>query len=91
MTRTRIESRATFPKLMQTNTQHTPVESSEVCNVYQPLETMYFVLIMNNASKTHPLFARIIVDLSKKNTFQLLGACDGTISRGTGSRFVSCI
>jgi hypothetical protein len=50
MTRTRIESHATSPKLIPTTTRHTPVESTGVCNVYQPLVALYFVLIMNNAS-----------------------------------------
>ncbi|KAL6785788.1 COPD1 [Auxenochlorella protothecoides x Auxenochlorella symbiontica] len=51
MTRIRIEGLlAAFPKLVGQGKQHTYVETENVRYLYQPLESMYLVLVTNKAS-----------------------------------------
>ncbi|KAK2077639.1 hypothetical protein QBZ16_004485 [Prototheca wickerhamii] len=51
MTRIRIEGLlAAFPKLVKQGKQHTYVETDNVRYLYQPLESMYLVLVTNKGS-----------------------------------------
>lgn len=67
MTRSRVEGLlAAFPKLMTSGKQHTFVETESVRYVYQPLESLYVLLITTKASniledlETLRLFARVV-------------------------------
>ena len=51
MNRLRIEGLlAAFPKLMGTGKQHTFIETDSVRYVYQPVESIFLLLITNKAS-----------------------------------------
>ena len=51
MTRIRIEGLlAAFPKLIGSGKQHTFVETENVRYVYQPMETLYLLLVTNKQS-----------------------------------------
>ena len=51
MSRIRIEGYlAAFPKLVGTGKQHTYVETENVRYVYQPIETLYLLLVTNKQS-----------------------------------------
>ena len=51
MSRIRIEGLlAAFPKLVGTGKQHTYVETENVRYVYQPIETLYLLLVTNKQS-----------------------------------------
>lgn len=64
MSRVRIEGLlAAFPKLVSAETQHTYVETDTVRYLYQPMESMYLVLVTNKSSN-------ILEDLE---TLRLLG------------------
>ena len=93
MTRTRIESLlASFPKLIPTNMQHTSVKTADVRYVYQPLEGLYILLIINKASNilqdTDTLrILHVVSDVYRSadereiltHAFELLGAFDEVV------------
>jgi len=63
MSRIRIEGLlATFPKLVGIGKQHTYVETDNVRYVYQPMETLYLLLVTNKQSNI----------LEDRDTLQLL-------------------
>jgi len=63
MSRIRIEGLlATFPKLVGSGKQHTYVETDNVRYVYQPMETLYLLLVTNKQSNI----------LEDRDTLQLL-------------------
>lgn len=71
VSRQRIESLlAQFPRLLQTNQQHTYVETEHVRFVYQPLESHYLVLTTTKGSnilqdmETLRLMARVVIDFA---------------------------
>lgn len=111
MTRTRIEGLfAAFPKIMGGhssggggggwigggNAQHTFVETDSVRYVYQPLQTLYVVLITTKASniledlETLRLFARVLPEYCRTideaevmdNVFELIFAFDEIVALG---------
>ncbi|CCG81068.1 Putative uncharacterized protein [Taphrina deformans PYCC 5710] len=81
---------SSFPRLTNTGTQHTTVETDNVRYVYQPLEELYMVLITNRQSNilqdisTLHLFAQIVTSTCRncneaeilRHAFELLGAFD---------------
>lgn len=87
---------ASFPRLTNTGTQHTTVETENVRYVYQPLEELYMVLITNRQSNilqdisTLHLFAQIVTNTCRtcneaeiiKNAFELISAFDEVCSHG---------
>eukprot|EP01039_Chlorochromonas_danica_P002567 gene2567-2809_t len=78
MTRIRIEGLlAAFPKLMSSDSkqQHTFVETESVRYVYQPLDTLYLLLITNRASN-------IVEDLE---TLRLLSKVVPSVTGATGN------
>lgn len=72
MTRIRIEGLLTaFPKLMGSDSkQHTYIETESVRYVYQPLDTLYLLLITNRASnivedlETLRLLSKVVPDIA---------------------------
>jgi hypothetical protein len=88
---------ASFPKLLNTTTQHTTVETDTVRYVYQPLEEMYMVLMTTKRSNilqdidTLHLFAQVVSSVCRgslderdivRNAFELLSAFDEIVSLG---------
>ncbi|KAL7269674.1 coatomer subunit delta [Rhizina undulata] len=97
MPRSRIEGLlAAFPKLTDTGTQHTTIETDSVRYVYQPLDELYMVLITNRQSNilqdidTLHLFAQLVSSICKsldereiiRNSFELLSAFDEIVGLG---------
>ncbi|KAG9138718.1 hypothetical protein Leryth_021036 [Lithospermum erythrorhizon] len=97
MSRIRIEGYlAAFPKLVGTGKQHTYVETENVRYVYQPIETLYLVLVTNKQSNiledldTLRLLSKLVPDYSYsldeegicKTAFELIFAFDEVISLG---------
>ncbi|KAI3431813.1 hypothetical protein D9Q98_010566 [Chlorella vulgaris] len=97
MSRIRIEGLlAAFPKLVGTGKQHTYVETENVRYLYQPIETMYLVLVTNKSSniledlETLRLCGKVVpeyVDALEEEdvaaaAFDLLFAFDEVISLG---------
>ena len=69
MSRVRIEGLlAAFPKLVSADRQHTYVETDSIRYLYQPLESMYLVLITNKGSniledlETLRLMGKVVTD-----------------------------
>jgi hypothetical protein len=101
LSKVRIEGLlAAFPKLMGTEKQHTFTETDSVRYVYQPLESLYILLITNKSSniledlETIHLLAKIIPEYSKileekevlKNAFEIIFAFDEVIAMGYKER-----
>ncbi|RKP37924.1 Mu homology domain-containing protein, partial [Dimargaris cristalligena] len=99
MPRSRIEGLlASFPKLMSTGQQHTTIDTEAIRYVYQPMDTLYMVLITNRQSNivqdigTLQLFARATTDVCGggsvqemvvlEHCFELLCAFDEIINLG---------
>ena len=76
MMRSRVEGLlAAFPKLMGSSKQHTFVETESVRYVYQPLETLYMLLITTKASniledlETLLLFSRVVSAVARVSEY----------------------
>ena len=98
MPKSRIEALlASFPRLTDTGTQHTTVETDAVRYVYQPLEELYIVLITSKRSNilldidTLHLFAQVVTSVCRtgleereilRNAFELLSAFDEIVCLG---------
>eukprot|EP01099_Mayorella_cantabrigiensis_P006984 TRINITY_DN6037_c0_g1_i1.p1 TRINITY_DN6037_c0_g1~~TRINITY_DN6037_c0_g1_i1.p1 ORF type:complete len:500 (-),score=141.28 TRINITY_DN6037_c0_g1_i1:167-1666(-) len=97
ISRVRIEGLlAAFPKLMGTEKQHTYIETENVRYVYQPMESLYMVLITNKTSniledlETLLLFVRVVSeecrsfeeDIVLQHAFELIFAFDEVCSLG---------
>jgi hypothetical protein len=97
MSRIRIEGLlAAFPKLVGTGKQHTFVETEAIRYVYQPIESMYLLLITNKSSnimedldtlrilaKIVPEFCPILEeDQIQENAFELVFAFDEVLANG---------
>lgn len=75
MSRIRIEGYlAAFPKLVGTGKQHTYVETENVRYVYQPIETLYLLLVTNKQSNILEDLETLRL-LSKLVSFSLV-SCD---------------
>jgi hypothetical protein len=102
MSRIRIEGLlAAFPKLINTNHQHTYVETESVRYVYQPMEQLYLLLITNKSSnimedlETLRLLAKLVPEFCpeldeegvREESFAIMLKCTREAKRGTrGSR-----
>eukprot|EP01100_Stratorugosa_tubuloviscum_P007433 TRINITY_DN309_c0_g2_i1.p1 TRINITY_DN309_c0_g2~~TRINITY_DN309_c0_g2_i1.p1 ORF type:complete len:522 (-),score=229.38 TRINITY_DN309_c0_g2_i1:168-1733(-) len=87
---------AAFPKLISSDKQHTYVETDSVRYVYQPLDTLYMILITNKASNIMEdleilqLMTKLVPEFAKsfdeseilENVFELVFAFDEVISLG---------
>ncbi|KAL2491103.1 Coatomer subunit delta [Abeliophyllum distichum] len=97
MSRIRIEGYlAAFPKLVGTGKQHTYVETENVRYVYQPIESLYLLLVTNKQSnilddlETLRLLSKLVPEYSYsldeegigKMAFEILFAFDEVISLG---------
>ncbi|KAM7470321.1 hypothetical protein LguiA_008504 [Lonicera macranthoides] len=97
MSRIRIEGLlAAFPKLVGTGKQHTYVETENVRYVYQPIDTLYLLLVTNKQSniledlETLRLLSKLVPEYSysldeegiSKTAFELIFAFDEVISLG---------
>ncbi|XP_019435576.1 PREDICTED: coatomer subunit delta-like [Lupinus angustifolius] len=97
MSRIRIEGLlAAFPKLVGTGKQHTYVETENVRYVYQPIESLYLLLVTNKQSNiledldTLRLLSKLVPEYSysldeegiSTNAFELIFAFDEVITIG---------
>ncbi|BBG98560.1 clathrin adaptor complexes medium subunit family protein [Prunus dulcis] len=97
MSRIRIEGLlAAFPKLVGTGKQHTYVETENVRYVYQPIESLYLLLVTNKQSniledlETLRLLSKLVPEYSLsldeegicRTAFELIFAFDEVISLG---------
>lgn len=97
ISRVRIEGLlAAFPKLMHGDKQHTFIETESIRYVYQPLKTMFLVLITNKTSNiledldTLQMLAKIIPDYCRviseseilSKAFELIFAFDEVLALG---------
>ncbi|MCD9646067.1 hypothetical protein HAX54_035591 [Datura stramonium] len=97
MSRIRIEGYlAAFPKLVGTGKQHTYVETENVRYVYQPIESLYLLLVTNKQSniledlETLRLLSKLVPEYSYsldeegigRTAFELIFAFDEVISLG---------
>ncbi|KAI8022561.1 Coatomer subunit delta-1 [Camellia lanceoleosa] len=97
MTRTRIEGLlAAFIKLVEAGKQHTYVEAESVRFVYQPIESLYLLLITNRQSniledlETLRVLSKLVPEYSVsldedgicKTAFDLIFAFDEVMSLG---------
>nr|GLL45625.1 coatomer subunit delta [Ipomoea trifida] len=97
MSRIRIEGYlAAFPKLVGTGKQHTYVETENVRYVYQPIESLYLLLVTNKQSniledlETLRLLSKLVPEYCYsldeegicKTAFELIFAFDEVISLG---------
>ncbi|KAA8536589.1 hypothetical protein F0562_029067 [Nyssa sinensis] len=97
MSRIRIEGLlAAFPKLVGTGKQHTYVETENVRYVYQPIESLYLLLVTNKQSniledlETLRLLSKLVPEYAFsleeegicKTAFELIFAFDEVISLG---------
>ena len=97
LTKSRIEGLvAAFPKLMTAGKQHPFVETESVRYVYQPLDSLYMLLITTKASniledlETLRLFSRVIPEYCRNmdekdildNSFNLIFAFDEIVALG---------
>jgi len=98
MTRLRVEGLlSAFPKLLDSSRDHTFIETETVRYVYQPMESLYLVVITNRSSniledlETLRLLAKVVQDccqtqvneeLVLKHAFDIVFAFDEVISFG---------
>ncbi|KAK2380276.1 hypothetical protein P8452_36549 [Trifolium repens] len=97
MSRIRIEGLlAAFPKLIGTGKQHTYIETENVRYVYQPIESLYLLLVTNKQSNiledldTLRLLSKLVPEYSYsldeegicKHAFELIFVFDEVISLG---------
>jgi hypothetical protein len=98
MTRLRIEGLlSAFPKLIESGRDHTFIETETVRYVYQPMESLFLLLVTNKSSniledlETLRLLAKVVQDccqiqvneeLVLKNAFDLVFAFDEVVSFG---------
>jgi len=97
MSRIRIEGLlAAFPKLINTNHQHTYVETESVRYVYQPMEQLYLLLITNKSSnimedlETLRLLAKLVPEFCpeldeegvREESFEIMLAFDEVLAMG---------
>ena len=102
MTRIRIEGLlAAFPKLMGSGSkQHTFIETEAVRYLYQPMESLFLLIVTNKASnivedlETVRLLSKLVPDVAGgvtedrilDNTFELIFAFDEVRRRHTAPR-----
>jgi len=101
LSRVRIEGLlAAFPKLMGSEKEHTFIETDSVRYVYQPLESLYILLITNKNSniledlETLHLLAKFVPEYSRlleekevtKNAFEIISAFDEAVAMGYKER-----
>ncbi|KAJ3669140.1 hypothetical protein LUZ60_011090 [Juncus effusus] len=97
MTRIRIEGLlAAFPKLVGTGKQHTYIETENVRYVYQPIESLYLLLVTNKQSNiledldTLRLLSKVVPEYAPsldeegvcETAFEIIFAFDESISLG---------
>jgi len=101
LTKARIEGLlAAFPKLMGTEKQHTFIETENIRYLYQPMESLYLLVITNKNSNiledldTLHLLAKIVPeyctalseDAVLKNAFEIIFAFDEAVAFGYKER-----